>query len=655
MDAFFLSALVSFGLTLLLMASTATEAGANITLRVGRSLELTAARRLLVLIASAVAIFVIALLFLLVVARIHPQTSAIYRWGDFLSGPIFSSVVLGLLFGILFAFWLRELLRLPNDQAVQRKHVVQAIVLAILLALGAFSDVLRSYVGRVAQISFGGAQVSFAPAANSEGRDRPRAGAQQANSGEPAASAAALQLVSGLSGRINSDARYIANLFPLANAASNILPESPAFFRTSGNIASCISGMREVSADESFGRPYLQELLAVVRQIEISQRRLDPAVATERLARLSEELVGDIDRSFLHLGPQNPARGKIEKSCGAIIVSACSPEQAGKAAASEPVDIAALASGCQNAAASRRDEIAKELNVLLNDDGLLDRPHLSLLEAGLLWSLGQYEAASVELDEWLGKFDPNESPAASQRTHPWYKVRARIYLGIIVEEWLRASSSSPAGLLEYHIENLRQTAALMKYLLSAKIETLADLREDLELEDFAKGLPAAGVECKGLNEDAIQLLLAWLNLYPPYMARATQSRSFESYSADVMTARRLILKKDVFCIANTHPEFQADVDQFYADFLQAYAEVEMANAARIALLPDQDAVRRSLDRAYHAAALGLQVIGAQADLDRAGAKTARSLKAQIEPKVSLDIEERLKSVQARAADRLKSL
>ncbi|MFI5013233.1 MAG: hypothetical protein ACHQAY_12900 [Hyphomicrobiales bacterium] len=678
MDAFFLSALASFSLTLLLMASTATQAGDNIKLKVGRSLELTAVRRLFVFVASIAATLLVAIVFLLVLARIHPQSSAIYSWGDFLSGPIFSSVVLGLLFGVLFAFWLRELLRLRDDQAIQRKQVVQAIVLAILLTLGAFSDVLRSYAGRIAQISLGGAQVNFTPASNSVETVRPGVGAVYAKSDASSTSAEAIRLITNLSGRIASDTRYISKLFPRGIEYSDS-PSSkgPGLFELNGRIASCLSRIRDVSADESFGQAHLRELLAIVHRIEVSGRRLDPPAAGKRIAevaeeriaeaaresisKLADELVSYIDQTYLHLDSKNQARMQVQKECAPFIFWACSSESIEDAKAKERPDTGTVAGNCESFAPTRPDKIGREVMALMDDQGLLDRPHLALLEAGLLWSLGQHRGAVEALDRWLIGVERNENSSKTATTHPWYKARARIHLGIIVEDWMRTSPDSPPGLLEYHIENLAATAALMKQLLREKIDALGDLDADLQTEDFAQGLPAAGFKCLPLDYDAAQLLLTWLSIYPSYMVKATQSASFESYSADVMTARRLVLKKDVFCLANAQPELRADVGQFYADFLEAYAEVEMANAERIALLPDQDAVKRSLDHAYHAATLGLQLIRAYPAEGRSGdegdAVDPRSLKAHIESKHKFDsdIEARLKSVQARTAGKMKSL
>jgi hypothetical protein len=294
MDAFFLSALVSFGLTLLLMASAATVTGGTVKLRLGSSLELTAARRLFIFVASLVAIVLIVFLFLVVVARIHPQSSAIYRWGDFLAGPIFSSVVLGLLFGVLFAFWLRELLRLPANEAIQKRHVVQAIVLAILLGLGAFSDAIRSYASRIAQISFGGAQVSFTPGTDIRDKTGP-AGQQAAGTGEGSdTSASAFSLIKNLPERIKNDSQYISKVFSTVVAQANPPSSVPRFFGMNSAVVACLMAAERVGGDLTTGRYFLHELLALTRQIEISQGAIDRGRVVRRLAKLGPRLADEI-------------------------------------------------------------------------------------------------------------------------------------------------------------------------------------------------------------------------------------------------------------------------------------------------------------------------------------------------------------------------
>jgi hypothetical protein len=347
----------------------------------------------------------------------------------------------------------------------------------------------------------------------------------------------------------------------------------------------------------------------------------------------------------LRFAKNNTGPAEVETACTEFLIWACPPQpKEADENGSNRLDPDELARTCEERLVKRKEKITAAIDELLADPALFDRPHIALLAAGLLWSLGQHKEAALELDTWIRQ---------RKIPHPWYEARTRIYLVLIVEDWLRGNAKHPPGLVEYHVVNLATTASLMRNLLKAEIATLGDARGDIEVEDFANGLPPAGFTCNGLDRDRVQLLLAWLSLYPTYMVRATQSSNYESYSDQVMNARREFLKRDVLCLVNLDRDSREVVEQLYADFLQAYAEVEMVNADRVAQLPDQDTARRMVDRASHAAALGLRIIQRQANKAREQADLAGSLEARIEPSESLDIEGRLKSVHDRALGRLK--
>src|SRR5712671_5540995 len=213
MESFFLSAVASFVVTTLLMVSSITNKGQYITLKIGNLVTMRAVRSALIFLVLSFCIFTLVILVLIIVGRVHPSGGSIYKWSDFLSGRPFSSAILGLLFGTLFAFWLRDLLALDPGQKVGWKPIVETVVLTCLLTLGAFSDIIGSYANRISQINLGSAQLSFAPPKDNGSNDRGEPGGGTSHAGTAdSINVQGLSLIAGLKGRIESDQKYI-NIF----------------------------------------------------------------------------------------------------------------------------------------------------------------------------------------------------------------------------------------------------------------------------------------------------------------------------------------------------------------------------------------------------------------------------------------------------------
>src|SRR5262249_18147038 len=94
-----------------------------------------------------------------------------------------------------------------------------------------------------------------------------------------------------------------------------------------------------------------------------------------------------------------------------------------------------------------------------------------------------------------------------------------------------------------------------------------------------------------------------------YAYRATQHPDYFGRNVSgVIAQRESLMKLNLNCINRTS-ESQADL--LYAEILQIYAEVEIANAVRLASLPDSDAARKRLVNAVDAAQLGSDIVEAK--------------------------------------------
>jgi len=110
-----------------------------------------------------------------------------------------------------------------------------------------------------------------------------------------------------------------------------------------------------------------------------------------------------------------------------------------------------------------------------------------------------------------------------------------------------------------------------------------------------------------------------------YNYRAAQHPDYFVDYADPVTAKqKQMMKLDLSCINSNgvDPEqSSASTDLLYAEILQIYGEVEIANAARVFTLDSGDALAR-LKRASAAANLGLSIVKPQANAQKLGASNA---------------------------------
>jgi hypothetical protein len=654
MESFFLSAVASFVVTTLLMVSSVTTKGRFITLKIGSVLTIRAVRTVAIFLVLSFCVISLVTLVLLVVGRIHPSSSAIYKWSEFLSGRPFSSAILGLLFGTLFAFWLRDLLGLEPSEKVGWKPIAQAVVLTCLLALGAFSDIIGSYADRISQINVGGAQFSFSSPKDIDvsARGEPGGGSSYAGPGASESTGAqGLSLIAGLKARINNDHSYIENIFSPGTTKRTSADADHANFHEAifGSLARCLQSVAEISVDSTIiddhlrriARP-LQEVMTARKALSADRRKM---IATE-VVTTSGSLVEHIRHTYLQLGTGDLRRHSIEAACRPLIARCSTGE-------SEHSSLSELAAQCSKRNPELEQQTLKGLESLLDDDARFERPYMSMTYAGLMWRFRQYSTATSELDKWL-----RDAKDKRGRLHPWREARARIVLSGILEEWIRNAANPPSGLVEYHLSNLHEAIELMSRLLSGAVTSFGEVAEDIERDGYRGRLPGAGNRCAKLAAEEhasqkVHLVLSLLSQHIVYIYRAVQMPDYyDTYSSNVMKFRNSLLRIDLFCVSNILHDFKEMIDELYAEILEVYAEVELANATRIQLLSDRDAIKIKLQRASVAATLGQQLIANYAKAARQGATGASLVLA---PSRARELENSFKAIQIKAARRLKSL
>jgi hypothetical protein len=660
MDAFFLAALTSFSVTMLLLASTATSVGESTTLQIGRYLRIIAVRRAFILVVASFAIFAIVMLILVIIARIHPEGGSIYTWGDFLGGPRFSSVVLGLLFGTLFAFWVRELVKLSDSAQIGPKHLVQVAVLAFLLALGAFSDILRSYANRITQINLGGAQVTLSPLKrrDDDKGSGPGARAQDKSPLE------ALSLIAGLSNRVDSDVRYINSiLIRHPDDAPNLVPASYREFYNSsfGSFAQCLVSFSALSGDEARGEEYMRKLGVPMREL-LQGRAALSGTRREQIAKQFADMVGDL---IVHLENVDFYQGKEPpKDPKDVPLKKCKDMVVGHCLLREATDFdkdmewsgfiaqwrGKYQSVCTQRAPERVKRLAEGLSRLQNEMKLQETPYAALLHAGVLWAADQHKQAVNVIDAWLREAEAGKSGPI----HEWLLVRARVYIAAIIEDLFNRSDAVSEIVANYHLDNLRKSIELMKPMLRTVLETLGDLDEDIEAKGYGQRPPISGHDCAKLDEDRIRLLLSLTSLHNTFIYRATRQRDYyDKHLTAAISYRRFVLARDFGCIGDNHRDYRDTANAMQAETILSYAAIELASAAKLKSVPDAAAVERALNRANDALDLGLRLIAPAVSDEELRSRNARDYLTAIAPRPVADLKFTLTDLQRKVAEERK--
>jgi hypothetical protein len=148
------------------------------------------------LLTAAVIIFIASLL-IIVAQQIHPEQGYAYRFGEALTSPRVPSALFGVIVGVLTSNMLNRLLRGQIGAALTSRDWLEVILIFFLFVMGVGGEeALRSYSGRVSEISFGATnKIAFSDSSATASRSAPEPtsnasrpagdkGGDYANSGE---------------------------------------------------------------------------------------------------------------------------------------------------------------------------------------------------------------------------------------------------------------------------------------------------------------------------------------------------------------------------------------------------------------------------------------------------------------------------------------
>jgi hypothetical protein len=648
MNTFILAAIFAMAATILGLVSNIGLINERIWFRLGNTFNATIRQGTLNLIVIVIACILIVTVLVVAIGPIHRRGTALYGVAEWVQSQQFLGMIFGLLFGIFLVFWIRQLLMLGEKDSVTWLHKGEAIFIILLLVLGAFSDQISSFAQRLTQFSAGGVTLTFEATKGTSGVDRGQSG-EGGTLVQPGTSGGALDLLSDINGDedgvLARDHRYIQKILDLdsselstknAKAPSTTSavayqdPSKEFFNETIGLTAECLNSVLNETRDSGEVNGVLIRLRPAIRELMVNQELLSSSrirPIAESFINVSIDLVKDIGRTYLRRrDPAGATNQNIIQSCQHLIVSRCEAQSivSTQGASREDVNREAeylihIIEGCNTDASKQIDHLANTIaRVLVRS--LFDRPYMALSYACLLWRIGEYELAVTVLEDWTKR------PAAPEqyRERQWYNVRIRTTLTVIMEDWIRASGNPPPLLLVHHLANSEKTMELLDKLpaLTEAWKLVTNPNFDVAKQGFE--VPAWSDICP-LNKDQFTFVITFLKQLMVYAYRATQHPEyFDAYAYDVFPAQKKMMTVDLSCLDIQNKQ-QAIL--LYAEMLQVYGEVEVANGVRIAKLPDLDAARLRFKNAAKAAKLGLHMVTDLAEKQRMAAQDSLAIVA----------------------------
>jgi hypothetical protein len=406
-------------------------------------------------------IVIITLLILIGILYVHERVSSF----DSISRDK-TNIVLGFLFGPLFAIWLNSVFNHPPGTPLTRGLVLGGIGLIVFCMIGSAGNEAGKLLGQIGKrISGiktpGGFELSLT---KSERKSDPSQGALQL-AGKPNASfesnsgSVGLGYVSQLDEIVQRDRNYLTQLFgqtdPRLVAQLGHAEELTKFALKPP--MKCLAAWLEANADSTYVNERLNLFLNVFRQVsaldsdkrrkevsrafvltlatvavDVEQYGAPPAVETACLP-----LLNVFCYSFIKTNPAGVL--EISDRPGLLECLNKLPKRESDAPLSGP-------------AAPVAELLAEKLRLFVADNALGARPYFAIAHASFMTQLGQYEAAAAILDGWL---NPQKPRSGSEIADKWFAIRARSMLAAYFEEWmLKQGASAPTSYRNEHLNNL---------------------------------------------------------------------------------------------------------------------------------------------------------------------------------------------------------
>jgi hypothetical protein len=538
-----------------------------------------------------------------------------------------TNIVLGFLFGPLFAIWLNSVFNHPPGQPLSRGLVVGGIGLILFCLIGSAGSqtgkLLEQIGKKISGVKGLGLEVSLS---EPQRKKDPSQGALQlagksSSSFESNSGSAGLGYVSQLDDIIRRDREYLKDLFGQTDMRLMTHlghAEELAKFALKPPMK-CLAAWLEANADSIYVNERLNLFVDAFRQVstlDSDERRTE---VSRTFVRNLAAMASDVEAYGAPPAVKTACAPLLQIFCGSFITAGSDgilsvADRPGLTECLRNLPRRSTGGPLREPAAQTAQLLSEKLNLFVADEALETRPYFAIAYASFMTQLGQYEAAAAILHGWLSR---QKRRPGSEITDNWLALRARSMLAAYFEEWLlKQGSSAPTALRNEHLNNLGIVRKGLEDALGKSQLLKSRVRSNREIAEFKQ--PGA---C-GAQDDA--KLALWRRLFSSYVSIDLtriqnqlrhpdyKLKFVESTNADIVRLANL----DLSCLSEYPPPTLV-----YAQILDSYAlnMVQYVKARKDVESSDDKSKRLNL--AGRAVAYGLEITHdqAQQDLNRTSA------------------------------------
>jgi hypothetical protein len=541
-----------------------------------------------------------------------------------------TNIVLGFLFGPLFAIWLNSVFSYPPGQPLSRGLMIGGVGLILFCLIGSAGNqtgkLLQQLSRKISGVKGLGVEVSLSE--SSRKRDSSQgatslAGSQGSPNFASSSGSAGLEYVSQLDGIVRRDKKYLKELFDQADVSlSDQLDRAEDLAKLAVMPPmKCLAAWLETNADATYVNDRLGLFVIAFRQVSTlnsDQRRTDVSRTFVRnLAVIASDVEG--------FG----APPAVESACAPLSQIFCSSFiEIGSDKIVHIADRPGLMECLRNAstrgngplkkpAEDIAEQLSEKLKLFVADDGLETRPYFAVAHASLMAQLGQYAAAAAILNGWLDR-QKARSGDNLDVVKGWYEIRARSILAAYFEEWLlKQGTSAATAFRNEHLKNLGILRKSLEELLVKPGFLLKKAsRTDAETVSFEVRNACGVDEVEARRDLWRQIFSSYISMELTHIQNRLRHPDYklkyvESTNTDIIR----LVNLDLSCLSKYPPPAQV-----YAQFLDSYAlNMVQYVTAKKDTETTEDREKR-LDAARRAVAYGLEITydQAQIDLNRTG-------------------------------------
>ncbi|MBR1171760.1 hypothetical protein [Bradyrhizobium liaoningense] len=395
-----------------------------------------------------------------------------------------TNIVLGFLFGPLFAIWLNAVFNHPPEKPLTRGLALGGIGLILFCLIGSAgnqtSRLIEQLTRKISGFKGFGVELSLSEPARKRDPSQgalPLSGSTGGSNFESNSGSAGISYASQLVEIVRRDRSYLTDLF--GETSPQLLTQLDRA-ESLANLAvappmQCLSGWLEATADAVYVNSMLAPFVTAFRQVTTIETE-------EQRKRLSRMFIGHFARIASNIESFGPSPD-VEAACLPLLKLIC-PDSVDKDN-SMHVDNRADLMVCLGRASrehgpegkAEEDAIAAlsvKLSDFASDNALETRPYFAIAHASLLAQLGQYAAAAAVFDDWLTK-QQKRAGSAPNKVERWFEIRMRSMFAAYFEEWLlKLSNSTPTAYRNEHLRNMDLLRGSLRDILSASSTLLKE-------------------------------------------------------------------------------------------------------------------------------------------------------------------------------------